>query len=336
MSLRFRSLPARDAYAAAGSFVRFVRESRGASAVRALYRAGSLAPLGDDVAALEREWHAFLDRESIDVERLELGRARFRQVSVFHRPCPHAIAQLRADLARDAAAGNLHRALRTCRAILDVDPADLGTRAVLVDALARSGDVARARGGRDALDHDGAPEPFVAKADEALADGAWRAGRLEEAAGLYRRALEMTIGDDARRVLEVKSLGIEAGGVTAALIRSLLVPEPGRASTPALGIHVGHELDRLREDGLGAYLVGRNLVADGRFDLALTPLAVSLERGLPTEMLRLEALRLRVTALVAGRRYDEADAVVAELASIDATAFEASEWRARIAFLRSR
>jgi tetratricopeptide (TPR) repeat protein len=336
MSLGFVSMPAREAYAEAGSFVRFLFDTRGASAVRAVYHAGTLDALDEPVGTLEREWHAFLDREPVDAPHREIGRARFQRGSIFERPCPHVIAALRSDLGRDAIAGNLQRAIATCRTILAIDPGDVAIRVSLIEALAHSGNLDDAEALRESLVRAGAAEPFLARADEALGDELWRRGHSQDALVRYENALGRAIGDDERRVLDVKKLAIESGGRGAAVIRQLLAPPPGRYGTPTLGVHAGHELAEIRDDGLGSYLVGRNLLADGRYEEARAPLRDALALGLPTESLRAECLRLAVRACVASRGFEEARTHIGALEAIPEGSFQAQEWRVRVEFLERR
>jgi hypothetical protein len=118
--LRFLLQPSSRAYTASGSFVRWLMDTEGPAAARRLYLDGWDAALaGRPLEEAEAEWHRFL-REEVPLpdEARALARARFEQPGIFGQVCPHRVANLRAELGGDLAAGDDAAAAATCREIL--------------------------------------------------------------------------------------------------------------------------------------------------------------------------------------------------------------------------
>ena len=336
VGLSFLGQPPRNAYTVAGSFIRWVIDEHGAGPVRRAYRTGDLAgAVGEPLEALEREWHAFLDEVELPDDAMALAEVRFSERSIFSAVCPHEVAKLRAKLAADIAVGDGVRARESCEELLHIDPADTATRAQCVGVNAWSGRLERALADLRILEAPPeAPEPILALAREGLADAAWRRGDSAEALSMYRALLDEPQTDDVARQIEVKVIGIEAGGAQARLIFDLLVGEVGAPATAPVAVHIARELARDREDGLGPYLEARQLMNAGRYDLALPAIEAARARGLPTERLREEARRMVGTTLFAVDRPAEAARVwretLADPGSAEGQRVEARDWLRRI------
>ena len=332
--LSFLGQPSRNAYTAAGSFLRWVLDTRGAEALRRLYRTGDWGTLGAPLGELEAEWHAFLDGRPLPEGALELARLRFHRASIFARVCPHRVAALRAELAGDLAAGDDPAARETCGEILRIEPNEIGARATLAGVLARQGELPEAAEQLAAL--EGAPPPLVDQARERIADARWLAGEGEAAAAIYRELLEQPQDDGTARAREVKRAALEAGGAQAELVRELLVGPAGvRVSTPVV-VHLAQAIAEVREDGLGPYLEARQMMGQERYDLALPLVVTARERGLPTERIRDEALRMEGVCRYALGQLDEAERRFQQARSRPRLRHEAADWLARIAWRRSR
>jgi tetratricopeptide (TPR) repeat protein len=326
MSVKFSGLPARRAYMASGSLIRFLIASRGMDAFVAAYGDGRIAELDE----LEADWHAYLD--TVDVSEHERGVAEvaLARSSIFTSVCPHALAKLRADLSGDAAARDDARMLQTCRAILDIDQGEARARAALIGALARSGERESALAELDGLRAAvAAPKPIVASALEAYADASWSLGRYDEAAALYEELLALPRTDGPARQAEVKRLALNAPTPERELIYQMLIE---RAPSPVV-VHLAQALAEIREDGLGQYLEARQLLGQRRYALAL-PLLEEAERlGLPTPRLERERSRLLGVTLFALGRYEESSEVWSSRAQLSrAAGAEAARWLERVEY----
>ncbi len=331
MSLRFLTLPTRRAYAAAGSFVHWMFEAYGAEEVRRVHRAGVLDALGS-TAELEAAWHAHLDDVELPEGALALTELRFYRASIFQTACPHRLARLHQEMAFDRAAGDERRLALGCTEALEIDPGDIGARAALVGAAARFGAFEAADRELDAL--EGAPPPLIARAREELADARWLRGDRDVARAVYAELLELPQSDDEARAREVKLDVLRAGGAQGRFVRDLLVGHRGRSPNATVAMHLAREIDRVREDGLGAYLEGRQLLQSERFDLALPALQRAETRGLPTDRLQDERLRLEAMAHFAVGDLDAAEQTWERAESRARLRHEASDWLLRIAHTR--
>ena len=336
LSLSFLQLPASLAYATAGSFVAFLRRELGRDALRASYRLGDVTEAtGQDLRALEHAWHAHLDGVTLPPGALDLARVRYERRSIFAAPCPHRLARLRIEMAGDLAAGDAVRTIETCQRYLDIAPYDAGVQALLVGALAREGAESRADQALDHLvDALDAPTPIVVSAREARADADWARGHPERALESYRALLALPQSEDRARNLEVKILGLEAGGQQAELLFMLLVGD-GRGVGAPVAVHIARELSAAREDGLGPYLEARQMLFQSHYELARTLLAEAQRRGLPTERLTRENERLLGIAQFATGDLSRAETTFRGLLGRPWVDPEARDWLARIADARA-
>jgi hypothetical protein len=329
------------AYTLAGSFLRFVLESRGAAAVRRVYELGSVeAALGSPLPKLEQAWRKYLESVPLPARAAALAQQRFERPGVFSQVCPHLVERLEGELGAALGAGDLTRAIGKCREVLTVDRNDTSTRATLISALARQGDTEAARRELTALrGPPSAPTPTIARARTALADASFARGELARAEAEYRALLEQPQSDGELRQLEVKLLAVTAAEPGRALLRELLVSDGFRNTESRTAMHLIRELAGTRDDGLALYLEARQLSAAERPDLAQALLRDALARGLPSERLRVEALRLQTQAAFMMGSLAEAFALASELAQREgasrAEQLEAQDWQARIAFRRA-
>jgi len=328
MSVRFSSMPARQAYMAAGSLIRFLVETRGVDSFRSAYRRGAIAGLEE----LEAAWHSYLGRVPVTAHERGVAEVALARSSIFTAVCPHELARLRANLSGDAAARDDGRMMETCKAILDIDAGEAQARAALVGALARVGEREQALVELESLREGmNAPKPIVASALEAYADASWTRGELDEAARLYQELLDIPRADGPARQSEVKRLALSGPKRERAVLYQMLVE---RTSSP-VAVHLARTIAGMRKDGLGQYLEGRQLWGQGEYALALPLFERAKRLGLPTPRLKRELDRLiGLTAFALGR-YDESAASWRERApSSRAAEAEATLWLERIDYAR--
>lgn len=282
----FYAAPAPRAYAAAGSFVRWLADTRGKDGLRALYRDGDFEGVyGEPLPALADAWAAFLDATPVDDAALAQALARFRGGSLFERPCAREVAKLRAFASVAPEPGRALEALARCQRLQPGEPSHVIAAARL---SARQGDDAGAAKALDALLQrlDAQPALF---ADAALA----------------RVQVALDAGDDAlARALLTRVLG---GAPAPAVERTarvrlaaLAMPPKARAavdayfSAPDDGAPLyllRDALDALPDEPTLAYLLGRRLAGVGQSAEALRWLDVARAGDLGPA-LTLEATRL--------------------------------------------
>jgi tetratricopeptide (TPR) repeat protein len=340
LGVRFFGTNQALAYTLAGSFLRFVLDTRGAAAVRKVYAVGSVAEaLGKPLPELEREWRAYLATVPLPRRAEALARLRFERPGVWSQVCPHLIEQLEGE--RDAAlsAGDLERALTSCQAVLAVDHNDTGNRAIMASVLARRGDLeGAARAIKQLEGPPRAPTPVLVRARTGLADAAFERSEYARAESSYRALLDEPQPENDARQLEVKLLALEATEPARSLLREFLVKEPFGGSDARASMHLIRELALLRSDGLAPYLEARQLRAANRYDLIQSLLRDALARGLPTLRLRVEALRMQMQATFVIGALSEAEAIASQLAQREGATLaeqaEARDFQERVAFRR--
>jgi tetratricopeptide (TPR) repeat protein len=330
LSVRFTSLPARRAYMAAGSLIRFLIGTRGMESFLETYRSGKV----EQIQELERDWHEHLNGVEVTTHESGVAEVALAQPSIFTAVCPHELAKLRTDLFGDLAARDDGRTIETCRAILDIDANEAQARASLVGALARNGSDAAARKELASLRAAmNAPKPIVATALEQYADARWTLGHLDEAGTLYDELLAIPRTDAPTRQSEVKKIGLGATPEERELIYEMLL---GRSSSPVV-VHLAHMLSSLREDGLGPYLEARQLMGQHRFKRALPLLEEAEQRGLPTDRLERELNRLiGITLFALGRHEESAVAWKTGASNSRAAAAESERWLERIEYAETK
>ncbi len=330
------------AYTLAGSFLGYLLETHGPETLRNVYRSGDVPRvLGAPWKQLEARWKQFLEGVPLPPQAEGLARLRFERPSIFSQVCPHEVERLGQELSAALSAGDTTRAVDKCRAVLEIDPNDASTRATLVSTLAFSGDVAAAEEELQALGGAGrVGSSTLARAKLGLADASFLRGNYTQAETVYREVLTQPLPDSELRQLEVKLLALAAGDPLRRWVSELLIGRQGRGSDTRVAMHAIAEIRASSRDGLGDYLLARQLHAAGRHDLAHPLYASAIERGLPTRRLRVECLVQRGESALASGHPDDAEQSYAAVAALpdtsEAEQLLARDFRARVAYRKSR
>lgn len=328
----FYRQPAARAYTLAGSFLRYLAQTRGAPGLRALYPEGDFeaafrAPLDD----LAREWEAFLDALPLGDSALHAAQVHFERGSLFERPCAREVAELRA-YAEELKRSDPDRALALYQRCASIDPHDLGFVRAQADVLRARGDAAAARSTWESV----LARPDLNAADRALAlselgDVAWAMDDLAAAAERFSQVLALHRDRASDRTAIIKRLGVQdpaAGPVLRRFFeRTADVPELLALKDLAF---------EQRDNAVARYLLGRALFQRGAPRSALRPLGEAEALGLPGPDVARENRRLRVQASYLAGDWEAAEeAARALLASGDPTdrAF-AEDWLERCSFER--
>ena len=281
------------AYTAAGSFLRWLGETRGPAPLRTLYARGDFeAAYGEPLSSLRAAWEAFLAERVLDEASVNLVFARFRGESLFSRPCARELAAL-TDEAASELRGDPDRALalyRRCAALQPGEPAHpLGEARALL-ALHRAPDAEAVLAPLSARLED---RPGLRAEVEVLrADAAWLAAR-----------------DPSPHLVQALALSPPPGLARQALLKHAALASPAKEALWAWFLPVPEEgrlelLHRAREaapdEPLVHYLLGRRLSVGSAPALARPHLDVALAAELAPP-LREEALRAALaTAFLSG------------------------------------
>jgi hypothetical protein len=338
LSLRFLSLSSARSYTTAGSFVHFLLQRHGAKGLRDLYRSGGdfSGAYGVPATQLQEEWRREITDISLRPEEVEATRERFRQVGVFARPCPHAIANRRARAYEAVGRGDRALGISLLREVCGDAPMEPRYRLELGDVLARGDDQERREATElwSSIEKD--PEvtsSLRGEALERLAGAEAARGELARTRELILQALQLPIDDGQRRQLEAKRLVLEHVGPAAPMLQSYFFPPPGERLDPRQWATRAAAAEPAL--GLALYLRGLRQAADASWAPMAEDLARSLELGLPSRsFVRAAARRLAVAAYRAkdAARLQRAIETLEQPEMTETDHLLAEDWRQRVRF----
>ncbi|MEW6433879.1 MAG: hypothetical protein AB1730_20430 [Myxococcota bacterium] len=324
----FYAAPASRAYSTAGSFIRWLADTKGKARLRALYRHGDFAAVyGEPLSALADEYERFLDGVPLDERAVNQAFARFRGGSIFDRPCAREVARLSAQANVESGSNPLHalELIARCRALQPDEPSHVFSEARALHRLDRTKDAIALL--------DAQLERFKAEAS------------LFADAALPRVQLAVEAHDDAtaQRLLTAlveKNVSPAVDRTARVRLAALSMPPAARAAVDA-SFGAGDDavqLYRLREALLAApgepvvaYLLGRRLTQAGEGAEALRWLDVARDAALPETLAR-ETARLSLEAAYAAHDCHRVEALAAESRFGSAFAAQAADWVQRCRF----
>ena len=337
LSLQFFSVSSARGYTTAGSFLRFLLDTHGAAKLRALYHSGGdfEGSYGVPLATLEAAWRTMIGKIELPPGSTEAQRERFRGVSVFARPCPHAIAARRERAVRAYVAGDRATAVDLLRHVCSDAPEEPRHRMELGDMLITG----------TAAEHAEATAMWTTLAHDA--DNVTSSLRVEALERLARDAAAR--GDRAAveaRIHEAQVLPIDANERRQVDAEAFALAHRGPAAMPLYGyFFLPATLDAvtlaqwavIAEPALGFthYLLGLQRQNLGLWAGAADELDRALALGLPGVLfVRAAARRL---AIAGYRAHDLARVrrAITTLSGPDMTTPDhllAADWDARLAF----
>ncbi|HEY8212106.1 MAG TPA: hypothetical protein VIG99_31710 [Myxococcaceae bacterium] len=287
----FAVAPAR-AYTVAGSFLRYLAETHGPEKLRALYERGDFeTAYGRSLEALTIEWEKMLDALPLDEAQVSQAFARFRQASLFARPCAREVATLRSE-AYELLNSEPLEALKRYARCAEIQPEEPEFLVGQAQAMAKLDRVADASALLLGLEQKLGEQPAL-KAEVMLqrADLAFAAGKGDEAVGLLKAVLELKPSSAQDRTARVKLAAAQASNESGAALWAYF--KPGREEVKLLRLR--EALERDPENPYLSYLLGRRAAQDAP-KLAARYLEKALQKELP-DSIRREAIRLRLESL---------------------------------------
>jgi tetratricopeptide (TPR) repeat protein len=340
----FAQAPER-AYTFAGSFVRWLADTRGADAVRKMYergevglwRADSGAPEDTSLAQLAAGYEKFLDGVELGPEARTVAERRFRRPAIFQRTCAREIQRMSFEADAALGRGDAETAESLRRRCAELEPDDPQQILALARVLRKRDRVQDARdAAQRALEHAKAGPSLKASALMQLGDWAWERGDTEEAKKHFASVLDLRPGTATERSARVRLEAIEDPLATEK-VRPLLVGAPGSGGAGAGDLHLLSLRELIIERPAAAtwwYLLGRQLFNRGEMERALGYLDEASRLGLLQPSLEVECTRLQISARYrAGRCADVPEAAARiRLAGAPADAEWAADWEERCRF----
>jgi hypothetical protein len=289
----FYSAPASRAYTTAGSFLRWLGESRGSTKLRALYRDGDFARVyGVELGALATEWEQFLDGVPLEPEAVNQAFARFRRGSLFERPCAREVARLSSEIAPLSAEDGpaALAVLSLCQHLQPDEPAHVLSRASMLRRLGND-DEARVVLENLAERVKHAPSSW---ADAALALVELAIIRKDDvtARALLGQIIDKHISASMDRTARVRLHSLDSEGVVRVALTRFFSNDPDVAQVHFL------EVARVAQpsEPFVSYLLGRKLHQKESFAPALEVLEVTHADPSVPESIRRETIRLMLEA----------------------------------------
>ena len=330
-SAGFYAEPASRAYAVAGSFVRFMLDELGPTAVRTAYASGEVPP------GLEGRWSDHIDGIEVSESLRARSELLYRRGAVYQRVCPHEVAVRRKE-ALNLAGSDPAAAVAAWESIIQWDPGDPSHLLALARAHLSADDLPSAQAAAARCgEHAAAPEALRRAAELALADMRWLSGTRAaraEAHQTFRAAVGRAGRSSAERLVRAKSQATAApparSDTSSHAIRDWLL---GR-SDPLTGLLALQRIVDADGWALPAYLVGRRLYADGSWTEAASWFARARALDLGDPMLTAENLRLLGRAAYRAGQPSAAEAFAALEAAAPSEGYAegARSWRRRLAW----
>jgi tetratricopeptide (TPR) repeat protein len=254
------------AYTIAGSFCRFLLESRGGAAMKQLYRSAGdfVAAYGVPLATLEAEWRDFLARQPVDAQDRARASEQFRRPAIFKKVCARELA---ARLAEARALRATYTAPARMAALLEEicadDPHEPMYRLSLIDARAAAGDVPRALELAKQMESDGdLTLPMQASVANLAGILYFQSGDYANAEAAERRVLKLSPDAFSRRLAYSRLRALAQPNARQTLGRALFGDRADFPIDPVLVFHLINEFARLYpRERLGPYLIGRQLLS---------------------------------------------------------------------------
>lgn len=328
LSLKFFGVSSARGYTTAGSFLRFLLDTYGAPKLRALYGSGGdfEDAYGKDAATLEKEWQAMI--QTLPAVDVEASRERFRGVSVFDRPCPHAIAARQEKALAARAAGEVDHAIDLMRHVCDDAPEEPRYRLALA-AMLEAGTPAQ-KAEAEAIYTQIAHDAEHVTSSLRLDAYEHLAATAVDKRTLIIAAQALPVDEAERRQVDAKRFVLDRDTPAGAALRMYFF---GRGADPKLWAMLASITEP--ELGFAHYLYGLQLRVATDWAGAADELARALQLGLPPGGFTKFAARQLAIAAYRAHRDDLVQVAIATLSTLTASdRLLAQDWAKRLTFRR--
>jgi hypothetical protein len=280
-----------------------------------------MAAYGKSRADLAARWRAMIEKIELPKGAAQIVRERFRRRSIFHRPCPRAIARQRRRAALALGHGRVERAIDLLRSVCSDAPYEPYYKLDLARVLVRAGADEEASSIYDEIAADKKGVSSSLRADALMARAAIEMshGKTERATELLDLAASMPLEEGRRRNVEARRIVLRHHGPAAGPLRDYFWRRDRTTGIDPVALTALAARAVLAEPdmALGHYLLGRLMAGRGISDRAAESLSTALDKKLPHPLLEREAARQLAVAAYRAGRYDLVERAAAILMRAD-------------------
>jgi tetratricopeptide (TPR) repeat protein len=326
----WRQSPAR-AYTVVGSFVRYLLEQYGAEPVKKLYAHADFSEVfNKDLAALVKEWNAFLDTVNVPDSGRRTARAAFHRPAIFKRQCAHVVADLKKELRQTSP----EKALILHQKICDFEGQTPSARLALAFAFKRAGNIDEFLKLSGVLLEEQTLRPYQKnRLYEQLGNVYWNQGKAEEATKAFKKSLELGVDLKSQRAQWIK---LDAMQRPLEQAKPLMRYLAGKMKQGEATTWLQEQTTLYPEDETLNYLYGRNLFNRQKFPEAIATL---LKKSHPFKLIQAEIHRVSAAAAWHSKALEIAKIQYQNFQEIAPNSGEferATEWLERIKWKQNR
>lgn len=337
-STGFFAFSSSRSYTVSGSFVRYLLETYGIDPLQKVYANGgdfsSVYPKPEKT--LIQEWYDMVSSIELPKGAAEVVRERFRRESIFKRPCPHAVAKARLDMATLESKGLRQKAIKIADKLCDAVPKEPAYQIHRNRLRIRAGQTIPALASLQDIVNRSETVSSHIRSDALLimVRESVRNGNTEKADQLLELAQSLPLDDGKARLINVSRLILNHQGPALPALLSYLWGHHSSISTePSLYLARAARALHLEPDlPLAHYLLARQLFRKG--DPAATSQALmnAVELGLPRLIEREAARMLAASAYQANNRdyLDKAIAILGDAKQPEVVRLYAADWMERL------
>jgi len=296
-STGFMQFSSARSYTLAGSFVKFMLDRYGAKKLHALYRSGGKfqESYGKPQAAFIKEWRTMIDTIKLPKDAAKIVRERFRRVSIFKRPCAHAIASKRRRVGELASTRRIKSAVRLQRSVCSDVPREPRFQMTLAELLRMDGEIAEASRLLNKIADNDKNISSSLRA-EALFELATIAAHKDDWANvklLLERVKAMPLPPGHRRNVNAQLMATSHAGKAGPALRAYFWPGDEAMGDPILRAGLAAAIIAAEPElPIGHYLMGRVTSGRAKPDVAALSLQRALDLGLKDPLMIRECARL--------------------------------------------